>query len=167
MHTTHSTKGRLYPKHQTRIEILMLRRRRQLFHSSSLKLTLISHISNGTWRNVARCDLYLYGQWVQKLPRTYTFNYSLSGLPCGKESACQWRRHAFNPWSRKILHTVEQLNPCVTTMEPVVWSWGTTAIETMHRPSSCSATREATVMRGPRAATRQKTPLTTTREKPV
>ena len=98
-HTTHSTKGRLEPKHQTRREILMLRSR-QLFCSSSLKLTLISQISNGTWRNMAWCAVYLHGQWVLKLPRMYTFNYSLSGLPwwlSGKESACQWRRHGFNP----------------------------------------------------------------------
>ena len=170
MHTTHSTKGRLYPKHQTRGEILRLRRSRQLFCSSSLKLTLISQISNGTWRNMAWCIVYLHGQWVLKLPRTYAFNYSLSGLPwwlSGKESACHWKRHGFNPWSRKIPHAVEELSPCITTMEPMLWSPGTAAIETVHRPGSCSARREATVMRGPRAATTEKTPLTTTRKKPV
>ena len=63
-------------------------------------------------------------------------------------------------WSR-------MLSLCITTMEPVLWSRGTAAIETVHRPGSCSARREATVMRGLHAATRKKTPLTTTREKPV
>ena len=35
----------------------------------------------------------------------------------GKESACQCRRHRFNPWSRKIPHAAEQLSPCATTIE--------------------------------------------------
>ena len=35
-----------------------------------------------------------------------------------KESACQCRRHGFDPWSRKIPHAVEQLRPCATTIEP-------------------------------------------------
>ena len=28
----------------------------------------------------------------------------------GKESSCWFRRHKFNPWSRKLLHAVEQLS---------------------------------------------------------
>ena len=38
----------------------------------------------------------------------------LSGLPwwlSGKKSACQCRRHGFDPWSRKIPHTMEPLSP--------------------------------------------------------
>ena len=34
-------------------------------------------------------------------------------LSC-KESACQCRRHGFNPWSGKIPQAMEQLNPCAT-----------------------------------------------------
>ena len=34
-----------------------------------------------------------------------------------KESACQFRRHRFQPWSRKIPHAVEQLSPCATATE--------------------------------------------------
>ena len=30
----------------------------------------------------------------------------------GKESACQGRRHGFNPWSRKMPHAKEQLDLC-------------------------------------------------------
>ena len=37
-----------------------------------------------------------------------------------KESACQGKRHEFDPWSGKIPHTAEQLKPCATTIEPVL-----------------------------------------------
>lgn len=42
----------------------------------------------------------------------------ISGLPwwlSGKESACQRRRHRFNPWSRKTPHAGGQLSPYATT----------------------------------------------------
>ena len=45
----------------------------------------------------------------------------IQGLPLWlsvKEPACQFRGHGFDPRSRKIPQTVEQLNPCVTTAEP-------------------------------------------------
>ena len=45
------------------------------------------------------------------------------GLPwwlSDKESACQCRRHRFDPWSGKIPHAMEQLSPCATTTEPVL-----------------------------------------------
>ena len=38
----------------------------------------------------------------------------------GKESTCQCRRNGFDPWSRKIPHATEQLNPCATTTAPVL-----------------------------------------------
>ena len=47
----------------------------------------------------------------------------------GKESACQCRRHRFDPWSQKVPHTMEQLSLCVTTTEPVLWSLGATTPE--------------------------------------
>ena len=61
----------------------------------------------------------------------------------------------FNPWSRKIPHTVEQLSPRAATIEA-------------HAPQSlcCSATREATTMRSPHIATESSPPLTATRESP-
>ena len=43
------------------------------------------------------------------------------GLPwwrSGWESACQCRRHGFEPWSGKIPHAAEQLGPWATTTEP-------------------------------------------------
>ena len=44
----------------------------------------------------------------------------IQGLPqwlSDKESTCQFRGHGFDPRSRKIPHTVEQLNRCVATAE--------------------------------------------------
>ena len=41
------------------------------------------------------------------------------GLPwwlSGKDSACQWRRHGFDPWPRRIPHAAEQLSPCTTLL---------------------------------------------------
>ena len=45
----------------------------------------------------------------------------LLGLPwwcSGWESACQCRRHRFEPWSGKIPHAAEQPGPWATTTEP-------------------------------------------------
>ena len=56
----------------------------------------------------------------------------IAGLPWwlnGKESACQCRRHGFDPWSGKIPHTSEELSPCATTTEPVLWSPGAATAE--------------------------------------
>ena len=39
----------------------------------------------------------------------------------------------FNPWSRKILHAVQQLSLCTTTIEPVLYSPGVTTNEA-HTP---------------------------------
>ena len=82
----------------------------------------------------------------------------IQGLPwwlSGKESACQCRRHRFNPWSRKIPHALKQLSPCTTAVEPVLQSPGTTTTEPTaaateaHVPESpCSSTtRDVTTMR--------------------
>ena len=40
----------------------------------------------------------------------------------GRESTCQSRRHGLAPWSGKIPQATEQLSPCTTTTEPVLWS---------------------------------------------
>ena len=37
-----------------------------------------------------------------------------------KESTCQFRRHGFDPSSKKIPHAKEQVSPCSTTIEPVL-----------------------------------------------
>ena len=60
-------------------------------------------------------------RWEVTCPREL-LRSGARGLPCwlsGKESACQCRRHGFNPWSGKILRAIEQLSPCPTAAEPV------------------------------------------------
>ena len=37
----------------------------------------------------------------------------------GNESACQCRRHQFDPWFRKIPHALEKLSLCTRTTEPL------------------------------------------------
>ena len=55
----------------------------------------------------------------------------------GKESSCQFRRHKFKPWSRKLLHAVEQLshicpNCWACSLEPRSYNfWSPHAIEPM------------------------------------
>ena len=51
--------------------------------------------------------------------------FGIAGLPgwlsgSGKESACQCRRHGFDPRSEKIPHAEEQLSLCASTIEPVL-----------------------------------------------
>ena len=49
------------------------------------------------------------------------------GLPwwlSSKESACQCRRHGFNPWFRKIPYAVEQPSLSATTVQPELQSLG-------------------------------------------
>ena len=92
----------------------------------------------------------------------------------GKESACQWGRHRFNTWSGKIPQTTEQLRLCATTPEPVLWSPGATAAEPVchnyWRPCTLEAMprskiREATTMRSHCTATKERHPLSITRQK--
>ena len=47
----------------------------------------------------------------------------------------------FNPWSRKIPHAAEQLNMFAVTIEPLLWSLGTTAREAIETRSLCTPTR--------------------------
>ena len=47
-------------------------------------------------------------------------NMELPWWLSGKDSACQWKRHGFDPWPRKIPHATEQLSLCATTIEPVL-----------------------------------------------
>ena len=86
---------------------------------------------------------------------TYAYWKHAAGLPCwlsGKVSTSHCSRVRFSPWSGKIPHAVEQLSPCATTTEPVLWSLGTATTEPMFLNywsscawSPCSARREATV----------------------
>ena len=48
---------------------------------------------------------------------------------------------------QKIPQAVEQLSPCTTATEPVLWSLGAGPADA-HERGPCSATREATALRG-------------------
>ena len=61
----------------------------------------------------------------------------------GKESICQGRRHRFESWVWKIPHAVEQLSPCATMTEPVIWSLGASTTEVYMPKSPSSESREA------------------------
>ena len=88
---------------------------------------------------------------VKKLAKTVRINFYRTlessqkltiGLPwwrSGWESACQCRGHGFEPWSGKIPHAAEQLDPRATTTEPA-------------HLEPVLPTREATIVRGPRTA---------------
>ena len=73
----------------------------------------------------------------------------------GKESTCQCRRQRFDPRSRKISHTVEQLSLCATTTEPVFQSLGAATTKARMPQSLCSSTREVTEMRSLHTAPRE------------
>ena len=58
----------------------------------------------------------------QKAESSKLRRVTTDGLPCrlsGKESACQCKRHRFDPWSGKIPCAKEQLSPRATTTELV------------------------------------------------
>ena len=55
---------------------------------------------------------------------------------------CQRRRHRFDPLSRNIPHASQQLSPCATTIEPVLWSPGTTTTEPSSHNHWSPQTRE-------------------------
>ena len=69
------------------------------------------------------------------MSHTFLTQYNEEGLLSswlsGKISACQCRRHRFNPWSGRIPHVAEQLSPCNAT------------ISLCPRACLCSTTREA------------------------
>ena len=63
------------------------------------------------------------------------------GLPwqlSGKESACQCRRHRFNPRSGKIPHAPEQLSLCALISEPVLQGPGDETTEA-RTPTACAS----------------------------
>ena len=52
----------------------------------------------------------------------------------GKQSTCQCMKYEFDPWSRRIPHAMEQLSLCITAIESVLQSSGTTTT----KPMCCS-----------------------------
>ena len=90
-------------------------------------------------------------------------NYK-TGLPwwfSGKESACQCKRHRFDPQFGKILYAAE-LSLCATTTEPMhcnYWS--------PHILEPVSATRKATVIRSPSIAISKEHPAQSEKKKKI
>ena len=89
----------------------------------------------------------------------------------GKESACQCRRHGFDPWSEKIPYAEEQLSLCTTTIKPVLHNPGAATTEPVCHvywsPGTLepvSRTREAAAMSSPYFETREQPLLCATRE---
>ena len=71
-----------------------------------------------SWRETLWGKVYHCGtnHWTSQIPRT-------SVVACKQESTCQCRGHRFDPWSRKIPHAEDQLNPCTTaTGAQASWS---------------------------------------------
>ena len=97
-------------------------------------------------------------QLLEKKPQLKHKDRGFPGGSVGEESACQCRRLRFNPWSGKIPHAAERLNPWATNTEPVSQSPGAAATEARVPESLCSSTREATT-------TREQPWLATIREK--
>ena len=63
------------------------------------------------WGNLCKTDNFLESQML-------TCKARFSGLPwwlSGQESACQCRRHRFDPWSRELPYAAEPLSPCAYT----------------------------------------------------
>ena len=90
------------------------------------------------------------------------------GLPwwlSGKESACQCRRYGLESWYRKIPHAKEQLSPCITTTEPVLWNPEATTTEPTHHSYWSLGTLEP-VLCNIRSHRNEEPPLAKTREKP-
>jgi len=61
--------------------------------------------------------LYPHKDWTYSWDRAGKGPRGLPWWLSGGESPCQCR---FDPWPGKILHATEQLNPCATTIEPVL-----------------------------------------------
>ena len=90
------------------------------------------------------------------------------GLPwglSGKEPARQCRRLGFDPWSRMLTHATEQLNPCVTIIEPVLYSPGAMTTETTCH-IYCSLRALEPVLQNKRSHC-MRSPCPATREQPL
>ena len=68
--------------------------------------------------------------WILLGIVSYFFTFS-NTTPMKGESACQCRRHRFDPWSGKISYAAEQLSLWVTTIELVLWSPGAATTEAL------------------------------------
>ena len=75
--------------------------------------------------------MYNADNFMKKVKNNKTVG--LSWWLSGKKSACQCRRHGFDPWSRKVQHAVKQLSLHISTIEPLHWSPRAASAEPTHR----------------------------------
>ena len=69
---------------------------------------------------------------------------SAVGLPSwlsGEESACQFRRHRFDPWPERTPHAMEQPSPCAATTKSAPYS-PEAATPEAHCPRACALQQE-------------------------
>ena len=90
---------------------------RKTFISKSMNLLFIIIFPKGMispWQYlVATTCSYMLNQMLYQI-----WDQGLPWWRSGWESACQCRRHGFEPWSGKIPHATEQLSLWATTTEP-------------------------------------------------
>ena len=107
-------------------------------------------------------------EYTQFYHQKYIFkNCDLEALPwwlSSKESACQCRRHRFNPWSGKIPRAGEQLSPSTTTTEPVLRAWGRKLL-TPSCPTASALQQEKPLQSEVRAPQLERSPLSLQQEK--
>ena len=89
------------------------------------------------------------------------------------ESACQSRGRRFDPWSRRIPHASEQLSPCATALEPLLWSPGAATTESsccacwsLHAPEPVVYNKGAATVGSLHTTARERPPLATAGEGP-
>ena len=70
--------------------------------------------------------LFIYKFFIFCQPTSILRVCGLSMMAHGKE-CCQCKGHEFNPWSRRIPCASEEVSPCITTIEPALYSLGSTA----------------------------------------
>ena len=83
----------------------------------------------------------------------------------GKEPICQYRRHAFDPWSGKIPRAMWQPSPVPQQLSLCPGARDSQLLKSVLW-SPCFSRREATTVRSPTVAGKSSPPLIATREGP-
>ena len=110
-------------------------------------------------------NISLAQNWVLFTIQYFVPRKMSQGLPwwlSGKESACQCRRHKFNPWSRKISHAPGAAKSVchkfwACTLEPGSRNYRAHVLQPLKpsHPRACAPQQEVHARRGPRTATSQ------------
>ena len=77
-------------------------------------------------RTFSWVDIYLFTNFIFCQATSILRVCGVSMMAHGKE-CCQCRGHEFNPRSRRIPCASEELSPCIRTIEPALYSMGSTA----------------------------------------